>query len=361
MNPTNPLVALHALGQSFWWDQLSRRELQEGAVERMRDENGMRGITSNPAIFQKSLSDGDVYDQDIAHLFAEGMDVESVFWALAVDDIQRACDVLRGVYDESKAEDGFVSLEVDPRLAHDTEGTLVEARRLWSAVDRPNLMIKIPGTPAGVPAIRQALIEGINVNVTLLFSPKAHVDVMHAYVDAVEARHAQGRSIDDVASVASFFVSRVDTLVDSKLPEGSPLRGRAGVANARIAYANFEEVFGGARWKTFEAAGARVQRPLWASTSTKDPSYRDTIYVEELIGPHTVNTMPTVTVEAWLDHGEPEPDTVKRDLDGARRTFDELAGAGVDFDAVTDQLLVEGVEKFESAFEGLLTAVGEKR
>ena len=361
MTAKNPLVALHDLGQSFWWDQLSRRELQEGLVERMRDENGMRGITSNPAIFQKSLQDGDVYDADIARLFADGHDAEAVFWSLAVDDIRRACDVLAPVYDASSGADGFVSLEVDPRLAHDTETTLTEARRLWGEVDRPNLMIKIPGTPEGVPAIRTALTEGINVNVTLLFSPRAHIDVMHAYVDAVEARHAAGASIDDVAGVASFFVSRVDTLVDSKLPEGSPLRGKAGVANARVAYANFEEVFGSDRWKALEAAGARVQRPLWASTSTKDPSYRDTIYVEELIGPDTVNTMPTVTLEAWLDHGEPEADTVKRDVDGARRVFDDLSAAGVDFDAVTAQLLREGVEKFETAFAGLIESIDAKR
>ncbi len=361
MTAKNPLMALHDLGQSFWWDQLSRRELQEGLVERMRDENGMRGITSNPAIFQKSLQDGDVYDAGIARLFAQGHDAEAVFWSLAVDDIRRACDVLAPVYDASGGADGFVSLEVDPRLAHDTETTLQEARRLWGEVDRPNLMIKIPGTPEGVPAIRTALTEGINVNVTLLFAPQAHIDVMHAYVDAVEARHAAGASIDDVAGVASFFVSRVDTLVDTKLPEGSPLRGKAGVANAKVAYANFEEVFGSDRWKALEAAGARVQRPLWASTSTKDPSYRDTIYVEELIGPDTVNTMPTVTLEAWLDHGEPEANTVKRDVDEARRVFEDLSAAGVDFDAVTAQLLREGVEKFETAFAGLIESIDTKR
>ena len=361
MNASNPLVALHDLGQSFWWDQLSRREIQDGSVERMRDDNGMRGITSNPAIFQKSLTDGDVYDADAKKLFGQGLDREAVFWRLGVDDIQRACDILRPVYDASHGEDGFVSLEVDPRLAHDTDTTLSEAKRLWEEVERPNLMIKIPGTPEGVPAIREALIAGINVNVTLLFAPKAHIDVMNAYVEAIEARHRDGKSIDDVASVASFFVSRVDALVDSKLPDDSPLRSKAGVANARVAYANFLEVFGGDRWKTLAAAGARVQRPLWASTSTKDPSLPDTLYVAELIGRDTVNTMPTNTAEAWLDHGEPRADAVQEDVDGARAVFEGLASAGVDFDAVTDQLLREGVEKFESAFDALLKAVDEAR
>ena len=361
MNTPNTLMALHGLGQSFWWDQLSRREIQDGSVERMRDDNGMRGITSNPSIFQKSLADGDVYDADAAKLFGQGLDTEAVFWRLAVDDIRRACTILRPVYDESGGEDGFVSLEVDPRLAHDTEKTLGEVRRLWGEVDEPNLMIKIPGTPEGVPAIRQALTEGVNVNVTLLFAPQAHVDVMHAYLDAIEARHEKGESIRDMASVASFFVSRVDSLVDSKLPESSPLRGRAGVANAKIAYANFLEVFSSDRWKKLEDAGARVQRPLWASTGTKDPAYPDTMYVQELIGRNTVNTMPTDTAEAWLDHGEPAADTVQRDLDDARSLFEHLEAADVDFDAVTAQLLREGVDKFEDAFAGVLEAVDGKK
>lgn len=361
MNAPNTLVALHGLGQSFWWDQLSRREIQDGSVERMRDDNGMRGITSNPAIFQKSLKDGDVYDADAAKLFGQGLDTEAVFWRLAVDDIRRACAILRPVYDESMGEDGFVSLEVDPRLAHDTEGSLREARRLWNEVGEPNLMIKIPGTPEGIPAIRDALIEGININITLLFSPHAHIDVMHAYVDAVEARHEKGDSIHDMASVASFFVSRVDALVDSKLPESSPLRGQAGVANAKVAYANFLEVFASDRWKVLADAGARVQRPLWASTGTKDPSYPDTMYVQELIGRNTVNTMPTETAEAWLDHGEPVGDTVQRDLEGAKTVFGHLEAADVDFDAVTAQLLREGVEKFETAFDGVLEAVDGKK
>lgn len=361
MSASNPLVALHTLGQSFWWDQLSRREIQDGSVARMRDENGMRGITSNPAIFQKSLTDGDVYDADAARLFAEGLDTEAVFWRLAVADIQRACDILRPVFDESHGDDGYVSLEVDPRLAHDTDRTLSEARRLWGEVDRPNLMIKIPGTPEGVPAIRDALIDGININVTLLFAPQAHVDVMHAYLDALEARQRDGKSVRDVASVASFFVSRVDAMIDGQLAEDSPLRGKAGVANARIAYANFMEIFGSARWKALAAEGARVQRPLWASTSTKDPSYPDTMYVEELIGRDTVNTMPTNTAEAWLDHGVLRADSVQHDLDGARAVFTQLADAGVDFDDVTAKLLREGVDKFEQAFDALLKAVDEKR
>lgn len=360
----NPLIQLHDLGQSFWWDTLSRAGVRDGTVARMRDENGMRGITSNPAIFQKALAGSADYDQDIEALSGEGLDTEAIFWRLAVADIQDACDVLAPVHGSSGGADGFVSLEVDPRLAHDAERTLSEARRLWAEVDRRNLMIKIPGTPEGVGAVREALIEGINVNVTLLFSPAAHEAVMHAHADALEKRLELGLPVDAVDSVASFFVSRVDSAVDAALEaaggEALALRGKAAVANAKVAYAKFVAFSASERWQKLAAAGARPQRPLWASTSTKNPEYPDTIYVQELIGRDTVNTMPTNTVEAWRDHGRPVADTVLEDSDGARALFADLHALGIDFEAITDQLLVDGVRQFEDAFATLLGELQQK-
>ena len=357
---SNPLVRLHELGQSFWWDQLSRGELADGTVARMRDENGMRGMTSNPAIFQKSVASSTDYDEAIVSLAASGLDAEAIFWSLAVEDIQAACDLLHPVFETSDGVDGYVSLEVDPRLADQTVETLEEARRLWKRVDRDNLMIKIPGTEAGLPAIRDALVEGLNINVTLLFSQKAHMDVMEVYLQALEERRRRGLPLSTVASVASFFVSRVDSAIDARLPAESPLRGRAGIANAKLAYANFERVFSGPRFEKLAAEGARVQRPLWASTSVKDPSYPDTMYVSELIGPDTVNTMPTVTLEAWLDHGDPQPDTIREGVDEARSFFTQLEAAGIDDDAVTDELLAQGVDKFVQAFDALIEAIADK-
>ena len=360
----NPLIQLHSLGQSFWWDTLSRAGLRDGTVARMRDENGMRGITSNPAIFQKALSGSEDYDEDIARFGAEGLDAESIFWRLAVDDIRGACDQLQPVYSSSDGADGFVSLEVDPSLARDTDGTLREARRLWREVDRRNLMIKIPGTPEGVDAVRQALFAGIHVNVTLLFALSAHEAVMLAHAEALEQRLQAGLAVDDVDSVASFFVSRVDTAVDPALEaaggEAVSLKGQAAVANAKLAYAQYAEFIASERWQRLAAAGARVQRPLWASTSTKNPDYSDTLYVSELIGRDTVNTMPTNTVEAWRDHGKAAADTVATDVEGARALFGALANHGVDFEAVTDQLLVEGVRQFEDAFGTLLEELQQK-
>ena len=365
MTGANPLLELHPAGQSFWWDALSRRDLQNGEVARMRDENGMRGITSNPSIFQKALAEGEQYDEGVARLLREGRDREEIFWELAVEDIRAACEILRAVYDGSGGADGFVSLEVDPRLAHDTDSTLAEARRLNEWVDRPNLMIKIPGTPEGMPAVRQALREGIHVNVTLLFSQEAHRQTMEAYLEALEERREAGDDPGSVASVASFFVSRVDTLVDEKLEalddaDALALRGRAAVANARLAYQNFLETFSGPRWDELSAAGARVQRPLWASTSTKNPAYRDVIYVEELVGPHTVNTMPTATVEAFRDHGRVRPLAITEAQDEARETLDRIEALGISMESVTDQLLREGVRKFEESFEGLLDSLDAK-
>ena len=360
----NPLIQLHSRGQSFWWDTLSRAGLRNGAVVRMRDENGMRGITSNPAIFQKALSGSGEYDEDIARLGAAGLDIEAIFWKLAVDDIRVACDQLEPVYMSSNGADGFVSLEVDPRLAHDTGGTLREARRLWSEVDRPNLMIKIPGTAAGVGAVRQALFEGIHVNVTLLFSPSAHESVMLAHAEALEQRLEAGLGVDDVDSVASFFVSRVDSAVDAALDmaggDSIQLKGKAAVSNAKLAYARFADFVASERWRRLADAGARVQRPLWASTSTKNPDYPDTMYVAGLIGRDTVNTMPTNTVDAWRDHGVAVADTVATDVESARSLFGALADRGLDFESVTDQLLIDGVRKFEQAFAALLDELQQK-
>jgi transaldolase len=365
MTHDNPLRQLHALGQSFWWDALSRRALQAGEVARMRDEDGMRGITSNPSIFQQAIAKSTDYDGAIRELAAQGTPTEDMFWQLAIEDIAQACDLLRPVYDDSEAADGYVSLEVNPHLAHDAEGTLTQVRELWRRVDRPNLMIKIPGTQKGVFAIRQALREGHNINVTLLFSPQAHLDVMQAYIEALEARRDAGEPIDRIASVASFFVSRVDTLVDQKLESlgaetADELRGQAGVANAKVAYANFESVFGQQRWRKLAEAGARVQRPLWASTRTKDPRYSDVLYVEDLIGPDTVNTMPTVTLDAYRDHGQPAADRVRHDVDGARALMARLESVGISMRQVTDQLVEEGVEKFEKSFDELLEELDRK-
>jgi transaldolase len=327
----------------------------------MRDEAGMRGITSNPSIFQTAIAKSTDYDEAVRELAAQDKDREEIFWELAVEDIREACEILRPVYDASEAADGYVSLEVDPRLAHDTEATIAEARRLHDWVDAPNLMIKIPGTPAGMPAIRQCLAEGISVNVTLLFSAQAHIEAMRAYLEAMEERAAAGLDLSSIASVASFFVSRVDTLVDQLLgPDRTSLHGRAAVANARLAYRNFEREFSGERWQRLADKGARVQRPLWASTSTKNPEYRDVLYVEELVGEHTVNTMPTVTVEAFADHGEARPQAVKEDLEGCEALMEELEAEGIAMPEVTARLLEEGVEKFESSFVHLLASIDEK-
>ena len=365
MTISNPLKRLADFGQAFWWDTLSRAGLRDGGVVRMRDVNGMRGITSNPTIFQKAIAASSDYDDAIAAFAREGQEPAAIFWKLAVQDIQEACDQLAPVHQATGGRDGFVSLEVDPHLAFDPDGTIAEVRRLWAEVSRPNLMIKIPGTPPCVPAIRQALIEGFNINVTLLFSQQAHVEVMHAFIGALEERRRRGDAVDSVHSVASFFVSRVDTNIDAKLgrmhsEQAERLKGRAAVANAKLAYQNFLQVFSGERWETLRAAGAHVQRPLWASTSTKDPSYPDVIYVEELIGSDTVNTMPTATVEAYLDHGQPEADRVLHGIDEARQHLDSLERMGIPMERVTAELLEEGVEKFAHSFDDLLAAVQRK-
>ncbi|CAN5638575.1 transaldolase [soil metagenome] len=367
-----PLWKLTSLGQSVWLDYIRRGILDNGELEAMIREKAIRGVTSNPAIFEQAIARSDDYDDALREMAAKNVEATTAYETLAIDDIQRAADLFRSIYDEAGGHDGFVSLEVSPELAHDTEETLAEARRLWSRVDRPNVMIKVPGTDAGLPAIQELIASGINVNVTLLFSIRGYERVMEAYLSGLERRAAAGERLERVASVASFFVSRVDSAVDAELEkkleaassedERAHIRGlfgRAAIANAKLAYARFQEIFSEPRFQKLSAAGARVQRPLWASTSTKNPDYRDVIYVEELIGPDTVNTMPLATVEAFADHGEARR-TLDQDVQAARAELEALEKAGIDLDAITEQLQVEGVEKFVMPFRHLLSCVEEK-
>ena len=369
----NPLVDLQQQGQSVWLDYIRRKALLSGDVKQLIENDGLRGMTANPAIFQAAIAAGDDYDGTIETMVKAGAEPVAIYEQLAVEDIQEACDQFRGVYDSTDGLDGYVSLEVSPLLAHNTEGTLEEARRLWAWVNRPNLMIKVPGTEAGVPAIETLLAEGINVNVTLLFAIEAYDAVAWAYIRALERRVAEGRPVDRIASVASFFVSRVDVLIDPTLDKKAAatsdaaekaklegLRGKAAIANARLAYQSFKKIFGDARFAALKARGARVQRPLWASTSVKNPAYSDLLYADSLIGPDTVDTMPRETLEAFRDHGTVK-NTVEDDIDGAKATLADLEAAGVSMKAVTDQLEKEGVEKFEQAFDALLKGIIEKQ
>lgn len=363
---------LTRLGQSVWLDYIRREILENGDLRRLIEVNAVRGVTSNPSIFEQAIARSDDYDPALEVLAARGAGALEAYEALAIEDIRNAADLFRGVYDATDGADGFVSLEVSPELANDTAGSIAEARRFWREVDRPNVMIKIPGSEAGVPAIETLLTEGINVNITLLFSIEGYERVMEAYLSALEKRVAAGQPVNRLASVASFFVSRVDTAVDAQLEkkieaasseeERARLRsvlGKAAIANAKLAYSRFQEVFGGERFAKLRAAGARVQRPLWASTSTKNPAYRDVVYVEELIGPDTVNTMPLKTVEAFADHGVARR-TVDADLDRAKAELKALADAGIDLDQVTRDLQLEGVEKFVLPFRALLHSLEEK-
>jgi len=360
-------------GQSAWQDDISRDMLNQGAILTAIKETGIRGLTSNPTIFEKAIAAGSAYDEEIAGLLGQNLDIADIFEAVAVRDIQAACDLFRPLYDQSEGGDGFVSIEVSPLGARDAKRTTDDARRLWKAVDRPNLMVKIPGTVEGTPVIRQMLLEGININVTLLFSIEAYERVARAYIEALTERHASGRPVNRIASVASFFVSRVDALVDKQLDEKiaatsdettkgwlASLRGKAAVANAKVAYESFARHFAGDAWTDLAAVGAAVQRPLWASTSVKNPSYPDTMYVDELIGPHTVNTMPRPTIIAFQDHG-----TVARTIDtgvaAAHKTMADLEAAGIDIGAVTDQLEEEGIASFAKSFDSLLKGVEAKR
>jgi transaldolase/glucose-6-phosphate isomerase len=369
-----PLLELIKYGQSYWLDNLTRTMIKNGELKQRVDTQGLRGITSNPAIFNKAISTSKDYDAQIAQLVRQDSAIEDIYEQIVVTDVQDACDILRPVYDASAAEDGYVSLEVSPYLAHDTDGTMQEARRLFQAVNRPNVFIKIPGTPAGVPAIEQMLYEGININITLLFSVQSYEAVAQAYIKAMERRVAESKPVQKVASVASFFLSRIDVLVDQLLghrlqpalsqgngPRPQQLMGQVAVANAKLAYQSFQRLFAGARWQALAAQGARVQRPLWASTSTKDPLYRDVCYVEPLIGPHTVNTMPDETIAAFADHGVIVPNSVEADLERSVQVLRDLAAVGIDLDSVTQQLLHEGVQKFIDPFDALMRTLANKR
>jgi transaldolase len=358
------MTKLHHLfeeqGQSPWLDNLRRGWITSGELQRWV-ERGVRGITSNPTIFQKAMSAGTDYDDQLRRLLSGGATIEQSYWDLVTKDIDDALAVLRPIYDQSSGLDGYVSVEVDPKLARDTEGTIAAARHLWSTINSPNLYVKIPATREGVPAIRQMIAEGVNINVTLIFSLERHDEVIEAYLSGLEQRQGD---LSHITSVASFFVSRVDTEVDRRLekigtPEALALRGKAAIANAKLAYQLFRERSSGPRWDALVARGARLQRPLWASTSTKNPEYPDTLYVDALIGPDTVDTLPESTIEAFEDHGTMAR-TLDRDLDQARAVFDELARVGVDFADVTRTLEEEGVATFTKSFDELLGTLTEK-
>lgn len=359
---TDRLGELTAAGVAVWLDDLSRVRLSSGGLDQLRREKHVVGVTTNPTIFAKALSAADEYDWQLRDLALRGVEVEEAVRALTTYDVRWACDVMRPAYDASAGVDGRVSIEVDPRLAHDTARTVAEAKALWWLVDRPNLFIKIPATEAGLPAITATLAEGISVNVTLIFGLERYSAVMEAFLAGLEQARANGHDLTKIGSVASFFVSRVDTEVDKRLDkigsaEAKALRGKAAVANAQLAYERYAEVFAGERWQALADAGAHPQRPLWASTSTKNPDYRDVVYVEELIAPGTVNTMPEPVVHAYAEHGETQPDTVTGGYDDARRVFAELSRHGVDFTDVVATLEREGVEKFEASWGELLDGV----
>ncbi len=351
---------LEALGQSVWYDNVARPALESGLFERLMREDNVTGGTSNPSIFAKAVNDSDLYDDDIRAAPSDDS-TKDVFDRLAVRDIQRACDLVRPVWERTNGHDGYISLEVEADLAYDADGTVARARELKGLVDRPNLMVKVPGTEPGIAAFRQLTREGVSINVTLLFSAERYRAIAEAYIDALEGRHAAGEPIDAIASVASFFVSRIDTQVDEQLPEDSPLRGKIAVANAKVAYADvFQVVFDGERWDALTLAGANVQRPLWASTGVKNKAYSPTLYIDSLIGPDTVNTVPDVALEAFRDQGTPG-ETVTEDVDGARAQLAALKDAGVDLAAITEDLERDGVKQFSDAYDGMLEAIASKR
>lgn len=358
---------LSAAGTAVWLDNLERRFVTEGGLKKLVEEDSLTGVTSNPAIFEKAMGHGDAYDAGFAEWDAahEGAATIDRYEAQAIVDIKAAADILRPVYDRLDGADGYVSLEVSPYIADDTDATIAEAAKLWAAVDRPNLMIKIPGTPAGVPAIAATIAAGINVNVTLLFSLEAYQKVAEAHALGLEERLRQGQPIDRLASVASFFVSRIDASIDKKIDEAGTdeakvLRGKVAIANAKLAYAWWQEFVAGPRWQMLAAKGARPQRLLWASTGVKDPAYPQTLYVDALIGPDTVNTMPPKTLDAFREGGTVAP-TLTQDTDGARAVLAEAERLGLDLDGVTATLVKEGVASFAKAFDDLLAAIAKKQ
>jgi transaldolase/glucose-6-phosphate isomerase len=365
----NPLKGLLAYGQSPWLDFIRRNILLNGDLKKMIQEDGLRGMTSNPAIFEKAITAGDDYNDVIKAPDAKSSTAMALYEKIAIRDVQDATDIFKPVHAETKGRDGYVSLEVSPNLAFDTQATIEEARRLWKTVNRPNVMIKIPATPQGIPAIRQALEEGININITLLFAQSAYEQVAEAFLAALEARVAKGQDISHIASVASFFVSRIDSLVDSKIDTMlktetdakkkallESLQGKVAIANARRTYAKYQELFGGARWKALAAKGGQTQRLLWASTSTKNPKYRDVLYVEELIGPDTVDTIPPATFDAFRAHGKLRP-SLAENVEGANKTMNDLEAAGISMKEVTDKLIADAVKLFQDPFKQLLDTI----
>jgi transaldolase len=356
------LHQLSELGQSVWIDSLSREWLETGELARMMSEDAVVGVTSNPTIFQKAMAEGERYDDQLREVIKGEDDAKEIFLQLAMADIIETCDLMRSVWDGGKGKDGYVSMEVDPNLAYETEATIEEAVRFHDWVERPNLYVKIPATEPGLPAIEEMISRGRNINVTLIFSLERHKEVAEAYIRGVERLVEAGGDPATVGSVASYFVSRVDTEADRRLDEaGRPeLKGKLAVANAKLAYQNYKQIFSGDRWEALAGKGASAQWCLWASTSTKNPEYRDVMYVEELIGPATVNTMPKETIEAFQEHGRVEL-TLEQDVDEAKRVFEQIAEAGVDYDDVTDTLEREGVQKFSDSFTELLEGIKAKR
>jgi transaldolase len=364
----NRLQRLHDAGQSLWLDYIDRTMLVNGDLARRIRDDALTGMTSNPTIFEKALAEGDAYDEQLGSA-PSGLTPWERFELVETTDVRMACDIFRPIYDATKAGDGYVSIEVSPGAANDAGATVEEAHRLWKTVGRPNVMIKVPGTAEGETALRRLIADGINVNVTLLFAVEAHERIIDAYIAGLEDRAAAGKPLDRLASVASFFVSRVDSEIDKRLDAlaaSAPakaaalnaLKGKAAIANAKLAYSLFRRKFAGSRWDALNAKGAPVQRPLWASTSTKNPAYRDVMYVEQLIGPDTVNTLPPATLQAFRDHGEVAR-TVDKDLDGARRTIADLEAAGISLRDVTDKLLRDGIQSFQKSFDGLLARLGQ--
>lgn len=357
----NRLQQLHDAGVAIWLDFIERSMLHNGNLERRVREDALTGMTSNPTIFEKALAEGSAYDAQLREAPSD-LTAWELFELVATTDVRDACDRFRSVYDSTGGDDGYVSIEVSPNAAHDATATEEEARRLWKTVNRPNLLVKIPGTVEGAKAVRRVIADGINVNITLLFSLAAHDRVIDAYLSGLEDRMNRGAPIDTLASVASFFVSRVDTEIDKRIDaaKGAPaLNGKAAIANAKLAYQLFFERFSSPRWKALEARGARVQKPLWASTSTKNPAYRDVMYVEELIGPRSINTLPPQTLEAFRDHGETRR-TVDQGVDDARRQLEALERAGISMNDVTDTLLTEGLASFQKSFDSLLGGLAKK-
>ena len=364
----NPLQKLAAFGQSPWFDYIRRNLITSGDLQRLVDEQGLKGMTSNPAIFEKALSAGDDYKDFIAENAEKAKDAVELYEQIAVRDIQDAADILQTVYEATKKRDGYISLEVAPTLANETEKTLTEARRLWKLVNRPNLMVKVPATDEGIPAIKQLICEGININITLLFSQDAYRQVAEAYVSGLEKRATETDDLSEVASVASFFVSRIDSLIDSEIEEKlkdasgadkdllESLRGKVAIANAKLAYQAYEEIFSGERWEKLAKKGAQTQRVLWASTGTKNKDYSDVLYIEELIGKDTVNTIPPATWDAFLDHGKLR-ESLTEDVEGAKKMLEDLEKAGISLEKATDKLLVDAVRLFVEPFDKMIAAV----